>query len=98
MGSNWLDPKDVLTYLANSPNMQRHLRSMSARIRTPDSSSTLIVHPLLDPPLCLISSHNDAQFKKTIEERLKEECGEADKQVVPYSKPLLLTLTLLYAV
>ena len=76
--------------------MRRHLKRVSARVQTPDSKSTLIVHPLLNPPLCLNNNHNDAQFKKTIKDRLKEEYGEASKQVVPYSKPISFILILAY--
>ena len=92
MGSKWYDSKDVLSYLASSPNMRRHLKRVSARIQTPDSSFTLIVHPLLNPPLSLDGSHSDAQFKMTIEARLKGESGETDKQVVPYFNPPWFTL------
>ena len=72
--------------------MRRHLKCVSARVQTSDSSFTLIVHPLLNPPLSLDGGHNDAQFKITIAARLKEESRETDKQVVPYFNPPWFTL------
>lgn len=85
----WKTLKDVLTYLLNSPNMRHHLKHVSDLARPADSDFILLVHPLFETPICLESGHNDVKFKAIINERLKKECGEADKQVVLYSKPNL---------
>ena len=93
MEKNWQKPEDVLTSLLNSPSMRRHLKNVSAFAKSDDSGATLLVHPLLQPPIYLEEDHDNLKFQKTVEARLRE-CVDTTKQIICHTPPLVFIVSL----
>jgi hypothetical protein len=78
MGLNWTTPEDVLGYLFDNASARHLLQQVSSTARPTEAAPILIIHPLLNHPICLESDHDDGKFLEMIQNRLAEECREAD--------------------